>query len=199
MEVKDFWRQKIYFTLKEMQMKINDLLEIFEKVQTQEEKQEARQASQNFRAGCQNLEFGGKTSTYLVKKPLPAKKQKSYCIEGVFDGQKMIGQDGQEYEVSANYASKSKLVEGDLLKLIINEDGSSYFKQIGPVARAFLRGKISRNENNQYVVQCEGQSWLILEAAIKYFQAKEGDEAVIIVPAGLPSKWAALDFVDKKE
>ena len=35
-------------------------------------------------------------------------------IEGVFDGQKMIGPDGKEYPVPANYASKSKLVEGDI-------------------------------------------------------------------------------------
>ena len=31
-------------------------------------------------------------------------------IEGVFDGQVMIGPDGKNYPVPANYASKSKLV-----------------------------------------------------------------------------------------
>ena len=34
-------------------------------------------------------------------------------IEGIFDGQIMIGPDGKNYPVPANYASKSKLVEGD--------------------------------------------------------------------------------------
>ena len=33
-------------------------------------------------------------------------------IEGVFDGQTMVGPDGKNYPVPANYASKSKLVEG---------------------------------------------------------------------------------------
>jgi hypothetical protein len=40
-------------------------------------------------------------------------------IEGIFDGQIMIGPDGKNYPVPANYASKSKLVEGDIMKLTI--------------------------------------------------------------------------------
>ena len=44
-------------------------------------------------------------------------------IEGVFDGQTMVGPDGKNYPVPANYASKSKLVEGDILKLTIADDG----------------------------------------------------------------------------
>ena len=47
-------------------------------------------------------------------------------IEGVFDGQKFVGPDGKEYPVPANYASKSKLVEGDILKLTIADDGSFF-------------------------------------------------------------------------
>ena len=37
-------------------------------------------------------------------------------IEGVFDGQIMVGPDGKTYPVPANYASKSKLVEGDIFR-----------------------------------------------------------------------------------
>ena len=37
-------------------------------------------------------------------------------VEGVFDGQTMLGPDGKNYPIPANYASKSKLVEGDILK-----------------------------------------------------------------------------------
>ena len=44
-------------------------------------------------------------------------------IEGVFDGQIMIGPDGKNYPVPANYASKSKLGEGDILKLTIGDNG----------------------------------------------------------------------------
>ena len=42
-------------------------------------------------------------------------------IEGVFDGENMIGPDGKQYSVPANYASKSKLVEGDILKMKISD------------------------------------------------------------------------------
>jgi len=51
-------------------------------------------------------------------------------IEGVFDGEMMVAADGQTYSVPPNYASKSKLVEGDTLKLTIPADGSFVFKQI---------------------------------------------------------------------
>src|SRR6266568_3308870 len=56
-------------------------------------------------------------------------------IEGVFDGQNMVGSDGKMYPVPANYASKSKLVQGDILKLTITDDGSFLYKQIGPIPR----------------------------------------------------------------
>ena len=36
-------------------------------------------------------------------------------VEGVFDGQNMIGPDKKTYSVPANYASKSKLIPGDIL------------------------------------------------------------------------------------
>src|SRR6266545_563965 len=57
--------------------------------------------------------------------PAAAKSQTSSgkVIEGAFNGQNMTGPDGKAYPVPANYASKSKLVQGDLLKLIIGDDG----------------------------------------------------------------------------
>ncbi|PLS81214.1 hypothetical protein CYG49_02680, partial [Candidatus Saccharibacteria bacterium] len=63
-------------------------------------------------------------------------------IEGVFEGQTMIGPDGKNYPVPANYASKSKLIEGDILKLTIADDGSFIYKQIGPVARRQIIGTL---------------------------------------------------------
>lgn len=40
-------------------------------------------------------------------------------IDGVFDGENMVGEDGNPYPVPPNYASKSKLVEGDLMRVTI--------------------------------------------------------------------------------
>src|SRR5688572_25801001 len=73
-------------------------------------------------------------------------------IEGVFDGQNMMGPDGKQYPVPANYASKSKLVEGDVLKLTIADDGSFIYKQIGPVERRKALGSLTQNDKGEYQV-----------------------------------------------
>ncbi|KKR27933.1 MAG: 50S ribosomal protein L7/L12 [candidate division CPR2 bacterium GW2011_GWD2_39_7] len=64
-------------------------------------------------------------------------------IEGVFDGEHMIGPDDKKYPVPANYASKSKLIQGDVLKLTVNADGSFVFKQIGPIERRKVVGTLT--------------------------------------------------------
>jgi hypothetical protein len=66
-------------------------------------------------------------------------------IEGVFDGQNMVGSDAKTYPVPANYASKSKLVQGDILKLTIAEDGAFLYKQIGPIPRKQIVGVLTQN------------------------------------------------------
>ena len=72
-------------------------------------------------------------------------------MEGVFDGQAMIGPDGKTYPVPANYASKSKLVEGDILKLTIADDGGFIYKQIGPVARRQIIGTLIQHDGAYFV------------------------------------------------
>jgi hypothetical protein len=74
-------------------------------------------------------------------------------IEGVFDGEHMIGEDGQKYLVPPNYASKSKLVEGDLLRLTITDAGRFLFKQKGPIERQRLMGMLVHDDQtNDYYV-----------------------------------------------
>ncbi|MBW6431611.1 hypothetical protein K0A96_00320, partial [Patescibacteria group bacterium] len=68
-------------------------------------------------------------------------------IEGFFNGENMVGPEGKIYPVPANYASKSKLVEGDGLKLTIGDDGSFVFKQIAPVKRKSLQGTLKFADN----------------------------------------------------
>src|SRR3990167_10975151 len=124
--------------------------------------------------------------------------EQSTIIEGVFDGQHMIGPDGKQYTVPANYASKSKLVEGDILKLTISQDGSFVYKQIGPVERKRLVGVLVKDEEkNEYRVLAEGQSFRVLLASVTYFKGEAGDEAVILVPQDGESKWAAVENIIK--
>ena len=115
-------------------------------------------------------------------------------IEGQFDGQNMIGPDGKVYPVPANYASKSKLVEGDTLKLTIAQDGSFIYKQIGPVERKKIIAKISL-ENGQYVAVVGDIKYRVLYASVTYFKAQPGDEVTIVVPAGTKPSWAAIEAI----
>ena len=119
-------------------------------------------------------------------------------IEGVFDGQNMIGPDKKQYPVPANYASKSKLVEGDVLKLTIAEDGSFIYKQIGPVERKKMLGMLMVDEKGDFRVLAEGKIYKILLASLTYFKAEAGDEITIVVPQDQPAEWAAVENVIKK-
>ncbi len=119
-------------------------------------------------------------------------------IQGTFDGQVMIGTDAKQYPVPANYASKSKLVEGDLLKLTITSDGSFIYKQIGPVERKRLIGIASQDERGNYYVLAEGKPYRVLLASVTYFRVEPGDEVTIIIPRDIESSWAAIDNVLQK-
>ncbi len=114
-------------------------------------------------------------------------------IEGVFDGQSMIGPDGKTYPVPANYASKSKLVEGDILKLTIAEGGNFLYKQIGPVPRKQVIGTLVQHDGG-YFVEVNGTEYRILLASVTYFKAKLGDQVSIVVPEDNPdATWAAVE------
>jgi hypothetical protein len=120
-------------------------------------------------------------------------------IEGVFNGQAMVGSDGREYPVPANYASKSKLVEGDLMKLTMSPTGAFIFKQIGPVERERLVGTLTHARDlDEYAVVAGDKKYKVLKASITYFRGADGDEAAIFVPRHSPSKWAAVDNIIKR-
>jgi hypothetical protein len=121
-------------------------------------------------------------------------------IEGVFDGQNMVGSDGRQYIVPPNYASKSKLVEGDILKLTIQPNGSFIYKQIGPIERQRAVGTLTRDEiTNDWRVIANGRKYSVLPAAVSYHKGQIGDEAVILIPKAAPSKWAAVENIIKHQ
>jgi len=114
-------------------------------------------------------------------------------VEGIFDGQKMAGPDGKEYPVPANYASKSKLVEGDILKLTIADDGGFIYKQIGPIERKQIIGTLVQHDG-AYFVEANGKEYRILLASVTYFRLALNDQVTIIVPADNPdATWAAVE------
>lgn len=120
-------------------------------------------------------------------------------IEGVFDGQHMIGPDGKQYSIPANYASKSKLVEGDMLKLTIDPRGHFLYKQIGPIERTRIKGILAQDEQSgEWRVVADGKSYKVILASVTYYKGDVGDEAVILVPQDKSSSWAAVENIIKK-
>jgi hypothetical protein len=115
-------------------------------------------------------------------------------IEGVFDGQNMVGSDGKTYPVPANYASKSKLVQGDILKLTIADDGSFLYKQIGPIPRKQVVGVLNQKDGH-YFVDVDDKQYRVLLASVTYFKAKPGDQVSVNIPedASVEAEWAALE------
>lgn len=125
--------------------------------------------------------------------PVAREETLGKVIEGVFDGQNMVGSDGKTYPVPANYASKSKLVQGDILKLTIAEDGAFLYKQIGPVPRKQVVGALLL-ENGHYFVEVGKKKYRVLLASVTYFKAKPGDQVSVNVPEDdTNAEWAALE------
>jgi hypothetical protein len=115
-------------------------------------------------------------------------------VDGIFNGEHMVGETGQIYEVPKNYASKSKLVEGDHLRMSYSTDGQLVYKQIGPVDRVSKTGKIV-GENGNWMVQLENKTYKILPAAASFYKIQEGDTVEVFLPSDGETEWAAIDHI----
>lgn len=121
-------------------------------------------------------------------------------IEGVFNGEKMIGSDGKDYSVPPNYASKSKLVEGDMMKLTITANGSFVYKQISQIERKRVTGElISDPTTGGWSVLADGHTYKILTASVTFYKGKAGDEVVILIPTEGISEWGAVENIISKQ
>lgn len=143
------------------------------------------------------LQLEGKKKVGRRKKTEGAEED-GKVIEGTFDGQIMIGADGKQYPVPANYASKSKLIEGDMLKLTITPDGSFVYKQIGPAERKRLIGSVGQDADGNYFVAAEGKPYRVLLASITYFKVEPGDEVTLVAPRDMDSDWGSIENVIQK-
>jgi hypothetical protein len=140
------------------------------------------------------LQLEGKKKTGRPRKS----DEEDTVVQGTFNGQVMLGMDGKQYPVPANYASKSKLVEGDLLKLTITDNGMFLYKQIGPVARRHAIGIVAQDENENYFVVANSKPYKVLLASMTYFKAVPGDEVAIVLPADIDSDFAAIENILQK-
>ncbi|MDD4287653.1 MAG: hypothetical protein PHN33_04875 [Candidatus Peribacteraceae bacterium] len=118
-------------------------------------------------------------------------------VEGSFDGQNMVDSEGNTYPVPANYASKSKLVEGDGMKLTITDEGKFIYKQIAPVKRRTIVGVLIQ-EDGQYKVLAEGKAFRVLLASVTFYRAEVGDQVTILLPEEGEARWGAVEAVIPK-
>jgi len=136
---------------------------------------------------------GGEVKPIFYEKAKDLSKSKSgEIIEGIFDGENMIGPDKKDYPVPPNYASKSKLVSGDTLKLTIASDGSFIFKQIKPIDRKQIIGTLIEEEG-KYKALASGKTYDLLLASVTYFKAAPGDQLTLVVPKKGESDFAAIE------
>jgi hypothetical protein len=132
---------------------------------------------------------------YAEKAATVAKPAEGRIIEGVFDGQNMVDRKGTVFPVPANYASKSKLIPGDVLKLTVTEEGKFLYKQIGPVERKTVIGPLVYNDG-QYQILADGKAYNVLLASVTYFRAAVGDEVTLIIPMDdKKAEWGAIEAV----
>lgn len=144
------------------------------------------------------LQLEGKKKVGRKKKLSESDAEDGRVVEGTFDGQIMLGNDSKQYPVPANYASKSKLVEGDVLKLTITPDGSFIYKQIGPAERKIILGVVSVDPDGNYFVAAEGKAYKVLLASITYFKVEPGDEITLVIPRDIDSDWGSIENVLQK-
>ena len=120
--------------------------------------------------------------------------QAEKVVLGEFTGEYMVDEDKKQYPVPANYASKSKLIEGDQLKLTITADGAFIYKQIGPAPRRRAIGHITYQDNS-YFAKVGDEMYRLLTASVTYFRLSPGDEVTILTPLTKKSEWAAIENV----
>ncbi|MCF7795639.1 hypothetical protein K9M42_00930 [Patescibacteria group bacterium] len=125
------------------------------------------------------------------------KEDEDKVIEGIFNGEIMIGPEEKQYSIPSNYISKSKIIEGDKLKLTIKPDGTFVYKQIELMPRKRTKGILSKSKDGGFEVLAEGKTYKVQKASITYYKGEIGDEVIILVPKNNNSVWAGVENIIK--
>ena len=150
------------------------------------------------------VENGGKTSSseYRPSANLSTDEDSALeVVEGYFDGESMIGDNGQIYVVPPNYASKTQLILGDRMKWILTKDREVY-KLIQAAARERVTGTFTIEADNYLVLIDKFPTPVkILKAsatyAMKNLGLQIGDEVAITIPKDVVPLWGAFNTVIK--
>lgn len=119
-------------------------------------------------------------------------------IEWVFTWEEMLWSDWHRYPVPANYASKSKLVQWDKLKLTIEPSGKMLYKQIAPIERE-TKSWLLVKENSKFQVVSEWKTYNLLTAAVTHFKWEIWDDITILLPLWKQATYAAIEAIIPKQ
>lgn len=122
----------------------------------------------------------------------------SKIVEWVFTGEEMLWVDNNKYPVPVNYASKSKLVQWDKMKLTVDGNGKMLYKQIKQIERETKVGLLTQDKW-KYQVVADGTAYDVLTAAVTHFKAGIWDSVTILIPAGKEATFGAIEAVMPKE
>ncbi len=115
-------------------------------------------------------------------------------IEWIYDGYFMVWSNDKNYPVPTNYASKTKLIPWDVLKLKIMKNWQLIYKVISQAQRKFIKATLSKTDDEKYTALTdEGKTYYLNHAAVTYFKAKPGDELSIIINEEEESNYAAIE------
>ena len=119
--------------------------------------------------------------------------------EGVFDGMNIVTESGEEYCIPSNYTSKSKLIEGDILRVIISDKGQVMCKQIELAEREGILAEAFEMEDGEVVLLHSGKAYRITVASRTFWNIKNGDKVLAKVPKDGKGKWAAVEMVIQRK
>lgn len=120
----------------------------------------------------------------------------SKIIEWVFTWEEMLWVDSNKYPVPSNYASKSKLVQWDKLKLTISADWRMTYKQIMPIERETKMWLISK-QWAKFQVVAEWKTYSLLTASVTHFKWEIWDNVTIVLPKWKDATFAAIENITK--
>ena len=120
-------------------------------------------------------------------------------VEWLFDWYFMVGSDQKKYPVPLNYASKTKLIPGDVLKLKILPDGKFVYKLIRSAERQHIRAVLSKTEDNKFIaITDDAKTYFLNQAAVTFFKGKSGDELYVVTNSDGSWSFAAIEAIIKK-
>ena len=106
----------------------------------------------------------------------------------------MLWSDSNTYPVPVNYASKSKMVQWDKLKLTIEASWKMLYKQIAPIERDTKTWLLTK-EKEKYQVIADWKTYNVLTAAVTHFKWEIWDKVTILIPSWKDATFAAIDVV----